>query len=533
MYLQKKNFFISICICIFLFAIILFFFTATYHSNDDIYPLYILSGAKGSQPSNLLHYNHIIHPALGWVIASLFAINKSVNWFSFTLYFFQFCAWLNIFYLFLTKSKNEHNTLFCILLFFIFGAPLLLQLTFTDTSYLLYISAFLSILFNSFEDLTYSNLCIPGLFLTIGLFLRLHTLIPIAALSGSFILFSKKKPLLICFFIIVGINIFLINKIHTQYYSSRISNWDSEERYRHAILDYDNHYKKFDSVGVAPKMKLQEGWLANGILIDPDFIEKKSVDSIISRKSGCRNISTSEPEFKWFIINNRIFFGMIIFLLLYFTFITNPKKKETTIICVQVLSWICLHFVLILFLKMPSTFFIVTASFISLTLLYFIVQKRKIIKSGYWTIAIYGCLIFFFIWSFIRIYKISESNSLGRRKFLAAWEEISKNKDKLYLAPYDAFPSKDFGTFDNPSDFPIYNVMVKQDWMNNTYKPYYKLYNIQNSKDLLLKKNVRFLGNKNGYISDFAKMKYNLNGSFVPAPEKYKELHASIFVLTN
>lgn len=526
--LQRRIFITALIINTSLFFFTLTFFTATYHSYDDVYPLYLLSGATGSPPSNLLHYNHIIHPVLGGIVAKLFSLKSSVNWFSAVLYFFQFCAWLNIFYLFLRFGKRLYNIVLCILLFFVFGAPLLLQLTFTDTSYLLYCSALLSILFYSFQKY-FKVFClfVPVVLLLLGLLLRIHTLLPILALSGGFLLFSKRRIMLIGFFATLGILVLIINLIHTHYYTRRIPSWQSEEAYRHAVLSYDNHFKSFDSSGASEKLKLQERWLKNGILIDPSFIDKQAIDNIIQRKSGMRSVSEIRPAFKWYIINNRIFFG-VVFLLLSFSFL-KPNKKETIAISIQFIIWIALHIVLIFFLKVPSTFLIVTAFFNSLILLYFISQK-EIPLTKYGNILRLTFTLLFFSWSFIRLNKISESNSIGRAHFLNAWKEVTFNKDKLFIVPYDGFPFEDFGTFDNPADYPIYNVITKHDWMNNTHLPFYKTYNIHNSLDLLKNKNVRFLGNKNAYIREFALMKYNLEGDFIKAPENYKQLEVSIFV---
>ena len=57
---------------LFLFMLFLFLVKPIYDTGEDVYILYLLSGGFGNSPTELLHYNHGLHPYLGYLLKTLF-----------------------------------------------------------------------------------------------------------------------------------------------------------------------------------------------------------------------------------------------------------------------------------------------------------------------------------------------------------------------------------------------------------------------------------------------------------------------------
>ena len=98
-------------VCLFLFPI--------FNSGDDVFLLYTLAGGYGEAPTNLLHYNHVWHPLLGWVMKSLFESIPFVNWYTVLLMGLQFVSSI-IFLFYLFRIFRFGTALILYLIFFYF-----------------------------------------------------------------------------------------------------------------------------------------------------------------------------------------------------------------------------------------------------------------------------------------------------------------------------------------------------------------------------------------------------------------------------
>src|SRR5688500_8973863 len=132
---------LSLLLCFTSFFIILFFLYPTYHSADDNYLLYEMSGALGNGPTNLLHYNYTWHPYLTYLLKRLFQTFPGQNWYSICLYSLHFTSWFCLLTVILRRLSFKLALLLILLVFVVFEAQLLLRITYTNTSIILGIAA--------------------------------------------------------------------------------------------------------------------------------------------------------------------------------------------------------------------------------------------------------------------------------------------------------------------------------------------------------------------------------------------------------
>lgn len=72
----------AISLGVLFFGVSLCFFLPVLNSDDDVFLMYQLSGGFGEPPGNLLHFDHVIHPWLGFLLSRLFVLDPQVNWYS-------------------------------------------------------------------------------------------------------------------------------------------------------------------------------------------------------------------------------------------------------------------------------------------------------------------------------------------------------------------------------------------------------------------------------------------------------------------
>ena len=86
---------------------------------------------------------------------------------------------------------------------------------------------------------------------------------------------------------------------------------------------------------------------------------------------------------------------------------------------------------------------------------------------------------------------------------MQAWEQINRNQDKLYIAPYYSIPFDDIFIFTSPNRYPIKNVVYKNQLMNDAHRSIYNRFGITSTKDLFINPNVRFITPRPDLISRY------------------------------
>lgn len=204
---------------------------------------------------------------------------------------------------------------------------------------------------------------------------------------------------------------------------------------------------------------------------------------------------------------------------------SDTSFKRKVIIILQLLALMATCTYLLLFMKLPYYFIPATLFFYCLCGMLLVNPTygnvsfsalRKYLFSLFWL----GCVT----WTGIRLYKINKENIDGQRAFYNAWEEIHRNKDKLFIAPYHSIPFDDLGVFISPLEYPLSNVVFKNSLMNHAHENTYKRFGIQTPRDLFLKNNIRFIGGTAYLIQAYYTFSYGQKLDSVRPAEDYRNL---------
>jgi|GEM_PF-6349302 len=529
----KQRWIVSFFIPFVLFLVIIIFFYPTYHSADDNYLLYEMSGAFGNGATNLLHYNYTWHPYLTYPLKKLFELFPGENWYSISLYSLHFLSWLCLTNIIFRRISFLSASFLVLILFAVFGSQFLLRITYSNTSILLTIAALMYLGDKVFSrrNLTVVNYVITVVLLAVAGMLRFHVLIPFMVLFLTLLSFRSRKnisEIVLVYFISFSL-LFILNKAHKNYYERHISDWSKKEAYRQAVLSYDNHSKQIDTAKMSAKMNLQNSWLKNGIILDTNFLNSTDIRNIVQRKKSARNFKDLRGELYWLLTNNRLYMittaGMLFFCL---TMVNVPNRKKVIII-LPGLALLSMCAYLLLFMKLPHYFLSVTLFFYSCCCILFFISNAP---GRFHSLQKYGLIVFWMgciTWGAVRLYKLNKENIEGQKMFFDAWNELSPNKDKLYIAPYFSIPFDDLGVFISPLKYPLPNVVFKNSLMNNAQEQAYKRFGIRSSNDLFLNEHIRFIGTSAPLVQEYYERSHGVKLEVVQTPEKYNHLMVTLF----
>ena len=215
-----------------LFSIILLAFYPTYHSADDNYFLYEMSGANGNGATNLLQYDYGMHPYLIYPVKFMFGIFPGVNWYSLLLYCLHFLSWVIIFKAFLDRFALWDAMFIGTVLFFVFGAQFLLRVTYTNTSAVTAIAALTHLMstVSAKGKVDRVDCIMSAVLLIMAGLLRVHVIIPFAGLCLVFFAAYPARKLLPVFFVYATViaGLFVLNLIQKDYYRAHITDWDQK-----------------------------------------------------------------------------------------------------------------------------------------------------------------------------------------------------------------------------------------------------------------------------------------------------------------
>ena len=492
---------VSFVACLFLFLLYFSFGSPIYNSGDDVYLLYLLDGGFGSGPTNLLHYDSVMHPWLGWVIKTLFIAVPGINWYSVLLYLFHFISCCILLRILLAANRLYMATgIFCIL-FFVFEAPILLHPTFTNTALITGMTGIILLLRETAVNrVNWKAVSISILLIVISASFRVHLLIPLAAISLPLIAFRllQKQFVLLYFICLTALAVFLLEYYQQQYYESKIPGWETEELYRASAFSYYNNPKTTDSM----KLVTEISFLNQGLFWDKQFLSAAKIQQVKKEIKSPPFMAAkgSKMILYWLFMNSRIFWlSLLIVCIAFIPWFSRPGRIR------DVLSLVIMLFVLIwlqLFQKLP--FYLIPALILFYILLTTCIPETNhsgIYKVNKWV----GILVFtgLVCWGGVRIEKASRLNREKNALFTCSWKELNMHPDKLFVVTNDQFPMDYFAVWDLPAAFPIRNLLYKDQLLNNTYGPVFKRFSITTAKDFANNPDIIFIGGNNSEIKNY------------------------------
>lgn len=513
-YLRQHPSITAVLINMVLFGLVFACCFPIFNSGDDAYLLYLLGGGFGNAPTELLHYQHGMHPLLGWLVKTAFVQYPDFNWYSLFLYSFHFVACCVI----LSRSikKNELAAglaYYC--LFFIPELFFLLQPSFTNTALVTAVSGMLMVYTSLQQKQNDAGRWLGfGLLLAAAL-LRLHMLIPVILLALPFVIITINRTQLwrlIVPVITLSVLITLAFVAQRQYYIKNIPGWKQEEAYRQTIINHYNIPKKA-SVELKGEPGMRANFLERGILWDTIFLSQQQVaaTTTASRLSTAARQRDFRQRLFWLMIESRM--GLLLMLFAFLLKNASLSRAEKTAALSGVAVFVVLCAALILFRKLPG--YIVTGGM--LQWIAFVNSSGSLRpRAGANRPILIGAAMVIVIWGIIRINKLNQSNTGHYDYWRCAYAEVSLLKNNLLLVTDDQFPVDYFSVWDAPSKYPLLNVLTKDHFLNKTYQPAFKRSGIQslNSPEQLL-----FIGNPSIMLEEYYEKKNGRNYEARPAAQ--------------
>lgn len=443
---------VSLLINAVLFGGVLAFSFPIFNSGDDVYLLYLLGGGFGQAPTELLHYHYGMHPYVGLVLKNLFVQWPGFNWYAALLYLFHFVACVVL--------LMRCNKFIFLLIFFCIEARFLLQPTFTNTALVTAMAGAL-LLHDKKIPLGYILLVAASL-------LRLHMLIPVIVIAAPF-MFNKKAAMHLAIIAVIVTGFVLLQQ---QYYTQHIPGWKQEETYRQTIINYYNKPKK---------------------LIDP-FIES---GILFNRQLPQPTVAVQQhnQSLYWLLMENRV---ALLLMLLVLTYASRRARVAAALLLAM-----CAY--LFLFRKLPPY---IVPGCIMVWLAFAVDNERR--GCGFTIIS-----IALLCWSVIRLNKLNEWNRQQYERWSCAYKMVSAQPGKLFVVTDDQFPMDFFHVWNTPHQYPMPNLLYKDHFLNNTYQPIYKKFNITSPQDFLRSENVLFTGEHSSLMFEFYK---GTNIILIPVP---------------
>lgn len=492
---MKKISPIGLAALINLLVFVLFFilFFPIYNSGEDVHILYMLSGGYGDAATAMTHYNHIDHPFLAWSVKGLFEITNSVNWYSIALLLAHYIATTSILGAIIRYKNNLVAYLSYAVLFLVFEGNFLLFPDFTGASIVLTIAGLLYLLTKSWYSLITYRHCLAGAgFLLAASFYRIHAMAPVIGMALPFFAFTlqkQKRWKVLVSFLVAGVFIFLSNQLHQYYYQSKKSDWHAEEIYRQKVFRFFNEAASLNTTTVGEKWHNEHEVVTQGLILDTSYMPVARLDSMYNEIKKDRMSWTVEPGWgKWFYINNRIFiFSTALFFLLY----AIRRKLWPAAVASSLLLIVGFGY-LQFTAKAPPYILISCLEFISFAVFMYHGAATWHQQKNY-RLVVGAVLLSLLIWASYRLYKTGKQNKDENYSFRMNYAEIAAHPKNLFIDIGD-FRSRKFYVFDRPANYPFYNYLIGERFINNTQGGTLKRFGISKTKDIFSSRAVLFWG---------------------------------------
>jgi len=336
----------------------------------------------------------------------------------------------------------------------------------------------------------------------------MHMLIPVVIIAAPFLLLNFKKRGLLLHAVGITVLATLLIFLQQQYYKQHIPGWQEEEHYRRAVINYYNVPKKQMSAWDFNTI-LAADFLDHGLLWDKTMFSAQRISAITERTKTTNAFTRTDfgERLYWLFMESRlallIFTGFFIYR---FSFMSRREKLAVTASAL-LLFGLCLG--LLLFKKlppyvMPGCLFVWLA-FVGSTG----TNETNMPSKRNWIFATGAVLLL--AWSIARIVKLNNWNKRQHQRFVCVYKQVAASPDKLFIASDDILPMDFFHVWHTPHQYSLPNILYKDHFLNNTYKPVYKRFNISSPLQFVDNKTVLFIGPTPDLAGEYYKWKSGLD----------------------
>jgi hypothetical protein len=523
----KNKWVTSFLIVLFSFALVCLFLFPIYNSGDDVFFLYTLAGGYGEPPTNLLHYNYGWHPALGWVIKSLFEVSPGINWYTIFLLSIQITGCVILLYILLQRVKLLTALLFYMVFFFFIEIRILLSLNFSSSAWVLATAGFMLLLEGMRLQRNFFCIISATVLLILAGMLRLHILIAVGILLiPAFLLYAARefRAWATVLALIAGL-LFLLNIQHKDFYKRNIPGWQQQEQYRQLLFKLANQSEN--------KVVLNRAVYADTIVqafykarffADTGFmsIAKLKKLEVFIKKESKFNSAVFFDGLYWLFIELRVYL-LLLAISLYFLWQSGTLKLFLLRMMLPFFGIVGAYFFLALFYKMTFTLHM---GFIIVCWIYSVIALHEcsLVFSFSKPRSVYFLLLLLpFVWIGVRIVKTDKENRSKNQKFKCVVKEFEQNADKLFVAMDDLLPVSAYSIWDSPSSNRITNLIYKDRLITFSFQPTMERFGIKDIMPAILTNSkVVLVGNELPELRTYFQLKYRVETELVKATDTYK-----------
>ena len=469
----KKDWLIAMALAFICLAGTIIFFHPVLNSDDDVFLMYKLAGGYGDTPTNLLHYDHILHPWLGYILSTLFTWLPHLNWYSWFFIGCQFFSWILIgrSLLFLLERPKAIGVF--LLLFLLGGINGLQSLNMTSTTWMLSlaVSVYLvcfpkAILFCFVLLLISGSIRLQVPLMVLALF------IPLQWIKGSV---ARWKPLF--FLVAVSASFFLLNYTQKKYYEQHIPGWKAEERMKQDLFYAFNRPKNFEKPDSLIFQDSTEKAFYNRLfLYDDSFPSPNRIKNISRSITRIRDLSQKEDkeELYWTWVAWRLYllYALVAILLAWKQAVLLSWLKR---VWLPVLSILLFYIFLFVFLKFTDAFFIGIILMIALQLVLLWPKQPGAPASVYLPAILFLLPL---TWSLNRDIQNDKHYRAASLQFKCGVEELKLHKQQLFIATGDALPVNFFPFNEVPADHSLENYVYKERLLTRSYFNSFRKYGL-------------------------------------------------------
>lgn len=510
----------------FAFAAIVVFFTfflaniflfPLLNSGDDFYLMYMLGGGYGLPPTNLLHYDHIWHPALGWFVKTLFIYFPGINWYAAFLIFLQGLGFTVIFYVFLRKFNWVTALAIYLLLFFFVEIRNLISVNFTASAWVMATAGMLFLLDELSRSCRRNKIILACLILVVASLLRIHVAVMVAVLFAPlFIIYAYQRIRTgLLALLLVAVIVFSLNQLHLQYYKKHIPDWEYQESVRQSLFYVANrprdHLKPWDKIF---RDSTELAFYQNRFYYDTAVFKPQRLLEIAKGITRFRNFDRDEDfqVFYWLFIGLRVYI-LLLAVCIAIIWKLGLLRKTLKLFAIPAATIVLVLIGLIIFLKITTPIYLGLILMLFLSLFFSLspekLHMRKWNRQDYLPFIL---LLAPLIWIGVRVW---EDNSINKKNYMrhtCVLNELNANRDKLFVNLDNRLPFDYFFIWDTPSKSKVTNVIVGGSTPGRNLKATLNRYGVADEILALYENNNVFLvGEVQESLVHVFREKYNLD----------------------
>ncbi|RYY88694.1 MAG: hypothetical protein EOO15_08315 [Chitinophagaceae bacterium] len=500
-----------------LFGAALLLLHPVYGTVEDVFVLYQLSGGFGNPPTELLHYNHILNPLLGFLLKTLFKAAPSVNWYTLALLSAHFMAGSVMLACLLRRYTVAWALLFYGCFFFVFEYRLLDAINFSNTSLLLALGGLVLFFSEGQKETPRKGKFVFALCLLISASLfRIHSWLPLLPVLVPFALLLPTWARRMQVMVWIGaalLGTLLLHRFQERHYTRNLPAWRAEETYRHQVYAFYNHHNvRYPSAG--QPLHLEGSMLRHGLMVDRSLLSEPVMQSLFASASSAPG-ANAWPVNRWFLINNKLY--LLVFALL---FLVPARMKEKILWSAAILVGAAIWLALILyFAKMPDYLLHGLIAAVMMTSL----ATRSRAALPIWLPPVF---LLFAAWGLWLQLKLDSSQRTRSARFEEDYRAISAAPHTLFFLSTEHFPLQDMPVWTVPVQYPLLNFLSGEHALQGLDASVLRRFGIRSVRDLPAHQQVLFGGWQPSLLQDYYQRTNGIFYEAVADSSSGKSLHA-------